>query len=186
MSVIAGEDVRSFGVHVLIGKPGTWGGVCPTYVTKMRAVLPNLHHQDEGCPVEKKCFVFYQGWPKASNGRIRLPEGGRHSTDWGWRFPDGCLTCGATDARLAYNAGTNECCPTAVIGALASQMDGQWLCLGGNNYEALHSSRRPRHLAGHFGGCGLPRRLSKHASPYFWAYALVVPSRRPLRVPIGH
>ena len=43
----------------------------------------------------------------------------------------GCLTRGATEARLAQNGGTMECCPKAVIGTLASQMGGQLLCGGG-------------------------------------------------------
>ena len=40
-------------------------------------------------------------------------------------------TRGATLARLAWNGDAMQCCPKAVIGALASLMGGQLLCLGG-------------------------------------------------------
>ena len=44
----------------------------------------------------------------------------------------GCLARGA-GVRCDFSSvgGTMECCPKAVIGALALQMSGQFLCLGG-------------------------------------------------------
>ena len=38
---------------------------------------------------------------------------------------------------VPQNAGTNECCPNAIVGALASQLDGPLVCFGRHDTEVL-------------------------------------------------